>query len=110
MSANPAVAHPSIAETRTEIERLRGIIEGACFFIEEDMLSCAAIILHGMGLDDGTDPTLTDTSVGAALIREHCDERDVIEAARAWAAVSAADPSDEAHDLRAALAKLGDPR
>lgn len=117
VSSDPGTSHEAIGETRAEIERLRGIIEGARFFIGEDMLSCAAIILHGMGIEGGTDPTLADTEIGAALIREHCDERDVIEAARALVATMTTDTLpdggtrwQEARVLREALAKLGDPR
>jgi hypothetical protein len=103
------VANESIAETRDEIERLRGIIEGARFFLGEDMPSLAAIILCGMGLEDGIDPALTGTAAGRALIAEGNAQRDVIEAAREWAA-RVPPHVEQARDLRAALEKLGDPR
>lgn len=81
------------------------------------MPSTAYILLCGMGLEDGIDPTLEHTAVGKALIEEGCDERDVIEAARALVATMTTDTLpdsgtrwQEARALREALAKLGDPR
>lgn len=91
-----------------EIERLRGIIEGARYFVGEDMTSTAYIMLCGKGLEDGIDPALDHTAVGAALIQEGCDERDVIEAARAFC--EAVPDAPGAMTLRSALAKLGPPR
>lgn len=117
VSSDPGTSHEAIGETRAEIERLRGIIEGARFFLGEDMPSAAYLLLCGMGLEDGNDPTLEHTAVGKALIEEGCDERDVIEAARALVATMTTDTLpdsgtrwQEARALREALAKLGDPR
>lgn len=92
----------------SEIERLRGIIDGARFFINEDMIGCAAIILCGTGLDGGIDPTLRDTPCGRIAIKEGLDRRDVEEAARHVATCSESEMPEALARLRAAFAALGE--
>lgn len=95
------------AQAKSEIERLRGIIESARFFINEDMLGCAAIVLCGMGMESGVDPTLRDTPCGQAAIKEGLDRRDIEEAAVRVATCSEAEMADALARLRDALRAAG---
>lgn len=92
----------------SEIERLRGIIESARFFINEDMLGCAAIVLCGMGMEDGIDPSLRDTPCGQIAIKEGLDRRDIEEAARHVATCSESEMPEALARLRAAFAAPGE--
>ena len=91
----------------SEFERLRGIIESARYFINEDMLGCAAIVLCGTVDEGGIDPTLRDTPCGRIAIKEGLDRRDIEEAARHVATCSEAELPDALTRLRSTLDALG---
>lgn len=58
----------TIEDLRSEVARLRGIVETGRHYVREDVPSVAYAVLCGMGLDDGIDQSLIGTDEGREVL------------------------------------------